>query len=149
MTATSVSPLRRPPTRPAPQPARPDLRVVRDPRRRHTLVYLLAVVLLVGASIFGAVSMDALAAAASVEARTLEAEVTAAERDYAQLVAEVATLEDPGRIRQAATDLGLVPAGPSRLVRLERNLPADGAVAERLDGELGADPLKPLLSAER
>jgi hypothetical protein len=32
---------------------------------------------------------------------------------------------------------------------LERNLPADGAVVEALHGELDADPLKPLLSAER
>lgn len=149
MTATSVSPLRRARVRPATPDARPDLRVVREPRHRHTLAYLLAVVLLVGAAVFGAVSMNALAAAAAVEARTLEAEVSAAERDYAQLVAEVATLEDPGRIRRAAMDLGMVPAGPSRVVRLERNLPADGAVAESLEGELGADPLKPLLSAER
>jgi hypothetical protein len=149
MTATTVSPLRRERVRPAAPKGRPDLQVVRDPRPRHTLAYALVLILLVGAAVFGAVSMDALAAAASVEARTLDAEVRAAERDYSLLVAEVASLEDPGRIRAAALDLGMVPAGPARVLELERNLPADGAVAEALHGELDTDPLKPLLSAER
>lgn len=149
MTATTVSPLRRERVRPAAPKARPDLRVVRGPRPRHTLAYALVLVVLVGTAVFGAVSMNALAAAAAVEARTLDAEVRAAEHDYSMLVAEVASLEDPGRIRTAALDLGMVPAGPARVLVLERNLPADGAVAEALHGELGTDPLKPLLSAER
>ncbi|TVR36953.1 MAG: hypothetical protein EA388_02580 [Nitriliruptor sp.] len=149
MTATTVSPLRRDRVRPAAPKPRPDLRVVREPRPRHTLAYALVLIVLVGAAVFGAVSLNALAAAASVEARTLDAQVRAAERDYSMLVAEVASLEDPGRIRTAALDLGMVPAGPARVVVLERSLPADGAVAEVFDGGLDADPLKPLLSAER
>jgi cell division protein FtsL len=149
MTATTVSPLRRERFRPVAPRSRPELRVVRESRPRHTLTYALAVIVLVGAAVFGAVSMNALAAAASVEARTLEAQVSTAERAYSQLVAEVASLEDPGRIRTAALDLGLVPAGPARVLVLDRNLPADGAVAQALHGDVGSDPVKPLLSAER
>lgn len=129
--------------------ARGHLHVVEPPPRRHTLAYLLATVLVVAAAVFGAVALNSLAAAASVEARHLDAGVAEAERHYAQLVADVAALEDPARIREAALELGLVPAGPRRHVALERNLPADGATTtvEVLEGT--ADPLKPVLSVER
>lgn len=149
MTATTVSPLRGGRQRPVRPSARPDLHVVREPRRRHTLSYVLAIVVLVGAAVFGAVSMNALSVAAAVDAHALEANVVAAERDYAQLVAEVAALEDPGRIRSAALELGLVPSGPARVLALERHVESDGAVADSLRGEATSDPLKPVLSAER
>lgn len=125
------------------------LQVVDEPPKRHTLVYLLAIVMVVAGTVFGAVALNALAAGSSVDARRLDAYVLEAERAYAQLVADVAALEDPARIRAAAFDLGLVPAGPGRHVALERNLPADGATTtvEVLDGT--ADPLKPVLSVER
>lgn len=146
MSAVTTAPLRRARTAPA---ERRHLEVVTDPRPRHTLVYVLVTVLVVAGAVFGAVSLNALAAASAVEARELEARVADAERLYAQLVADVAALEDPARIREAALDLGLVPAGPGRHVVLDRNLPADGAVSalERVDGP--ADPLKPVLSVER
>jgi hypothetical protein len=144
VSAVTTAPLKR--TRTAPADRR-HLEVVSDPRPRHTLLYALVTIVVLGAAVFGAVSLNALAAASSVEARELEARVAVAEREYAQLVADVAALEDPARIRQAAHDLGLVPAGPGRHVVLDRNLPADGAVPpiDRVE----ADPLKPMLSVDR
>lgn len=132
----------------APEPRR-HLRVVDEPTARHTLAYALVMVAVLGASVFGAVTLNALAAGAAVEARTLDAHVAEAERSYAQLVADVASLEDPARIRETALDLGLVPAGPARFVALERNLPADGAVVASQEPGSSPDPLKPLLSVER
>jgi hypothetical protein len=125
------------------------LRVVGAPRKRHTLLFALVTIAVVGGAVFGTVTLNALAAAQSVEARELEARVADAERAYAQLVADVATLEDPARIRGAALDLGLVPAGPGRHVVLARNLPADGAVPDIEIPGRPADPLKPVLSVER
>jgi hypothetical protein len=125
------------------------LRVVEEPRKRHTLLFALLTIAVLGGAVFGTVSLNALAAGKAVEARELEARVTAAERSYAQLVADVAALEDPARIRSAALDLGLVPAGPGRHVVLARNLPADGAVADIERSDRAADPLKPVLSVER
>lgn len=143
-----TAPLRRAPI-PTPRTRAPHLRVVQAPRRRHTLAYLVAVVLTIAAGVFAAVALNALAAATAVEARALEAEVVEAERHYAHLVAEVAALEDPARIRDAALELGLVPAGPGRYITLERNLPADGAAPVTQHPGATADPLKPILSAER
>ncbi len=128
---------------------RPSLQVVAEPRPRHTLTYALVIVVLLGAAVFGAVALNALAAAEAVEARSLERQVAEGERTYASLVAEVSALEDPGRIREAALELGLVPSGPARHLELERSLPADGAVVETRLPETTPDPVKPVLSAER
>ena len=143
-----TAPLRR--TRAALEPpAQRHLRVVEEPAPRHTLAYAIVMIVVFAVAVFGAVSLNALAAGASVEARALETHVTDAERVYAQLIADVATLEDPARVRAAALDIGMVPPGAVRHLSLERNLPADGAAPEaRLPGA-AADPLKPLLSAER
>jgi hypothetical protein len=145
----SVPLISRRPARPGEVERRPDLHVVPGPRVRHTLVYALIIVVLLGGSVFGAVALNALAAAEAVQARSLEQQVATGEREYASLVAEVSALEDPGRIRTAALDLGLVPSGPARHLELERTLPADGAVAEARLPETAPDPLKPLLSAGR
>jgi hypothetical protein len=143
-----TAPLRR--TRPEPErSAQRHLRVVEEPAPRHTLAYAIVMILVFAAAVFGAVSLNALAAGASVEARALEAHVTEAERVYAQLIADVATLEDPARVRAAALEIGMVPPGPVRHLSLDRNLPADGAVPETRTPDAAADPLKPLLSAER
>lgn len=141
-----TAPLRR--SREAAPDQRPHLRVVDEPMVRHTLIYALIMIALVGASVFGAVTLNALAAGASVEARALETRVSEAERTYAQLVADVASLEDPARIRETALELGLVPPGPARFVALERNLPADGAVADTERPDATQDPLKRVLSEE-
>lgn len=143
-----TAPLKR--TRSGDAPARRrHLQVVEEPVPRHTLAYALAIIAVLAAAIFGAVTLNALAAAAAVEARALETRVADGERGYAQLVADVAALEDPARIRAAALELGLVPAGPGRHVLLERNLPADGAPSPIEVVEGPADPLKPVLSVER
>lgn len=145
---SAITAVRRKP-KTAPEPRRRHLRVVDEPSQRHTLAYALAIVLVLAGAVFGAVALNALAAGASVESRELDRRVTEAERTYAQLVADVASLEDPARIRQMALEQGLVPNGPGRQVLLERNLAADGAVTpvDVLEGT--ADPLKPLLSVER
>lgn len=134
------------PTRRAPR--RPHLQVVRPARPVPTLVYALATIALVAAAVFGTVTLNALGAAQAVEARELDLRIAEAERIYGQLVADVASREDPAAIREAALDLGLVPAGPSRHLPLDRALPADGAGGETLPGD-AADPLKPVLSADR
>lgn len=129
---------------------RPDLRVVRAPRRRHTLVFTLLYLLVAGGTVFGAVSFNAVAAGDAVQAHRLEREVVEAERRYGLLVAEVARLEDPGRVRRAAVKLGMVPADPPRYLIVERSLPADGAAQEAtVDPGETTDRMKPVLSAER
>lgn len=144
---SAVTPLRRP--RPAPAPRRPHLRVVPEHRPRHTVVYALAITLVLAATVFGTVSLNALAASDAMAAHELDQEVAEAERRYSQLVAEVAALEDPARIRQAALDQGMVPADSPRYLFLERVLPADGAVTDAVDPGETTDPMKPVLSAER
>lgn len=142
-----TAPLR--PSRRAPVERGAHLRVVDAPVTRHTLAFALVWILVIGAAVFGAVALNALAAAASVEARSLEAHVAEAERMHAQLIADVARLEDPARVRAAAQDLGMVPPGPVRHLTLDRALPADGVVPAARTPSAAADPLKPLLSAER
>lgn len=133
-----------------PQPApRRHLRVVEEPRPRHTLRYALLIIAVLGVGIFGTVALNAMAAANSVESRELQMRVADAERTYAQLVAEVAALESPARIRDAAGDLGMVPASGGRHLHLDRALPADGASDESVRPGGTTDPLKPVLSVER
>jgi hypothetical protein len=143
-----TAPLRR--SRPASSPAVDrHLKVVDEPVKRHTLAFALATMLVMAGAVFGAVTLNALAASTAVAARELDARVAEAERTYAQLVADVAGLEDPARIRESALELGMIPAGAGRQIVLDRNLPADGATTpiEVLHGT--GDPLKPVLSVER
>lgn len=144
-----TAPLRRARDQQRERRRRNHLEVVGEPVKRHTLAYALVMIVLAGGIVFGAVALNALAAGTSVESRALDAQVAESERLYAQLVADVAALEDPARIREAAFDLGLQPAGPTRFVTVERNLPADGAPASTEVPDATPDPLKPLLSAER
>jgi cell division protein FtsL len=125
------------------------LQVVEEPARRHTVAFALLVLAVLGIAIFAAVSLNALAATTSIQARELDLRVAEAERHYAQLVADVAALEDPARIREAAADLGLIPADAGRYLPLARNLPADGAPSRVEVREGPTDPLKPVLTVER
>ena len=134
---------RRTPTR------RRHLRVVAEPRRRHTLAFALSSILLAAATVFGTVTLNALAAGDAVAADSLERDVAAQERAYGALVAEVAQLEDPARIEAAAAELGLVRARAPRTVQLARVLPADGAGDGAVTAGTTTDPLKPVLSVER
>jgi hypothetical protein len=134
------------PTRSAPG-RRGHLQVVEEPLRRHTLAYVLAIVTVLAAAVAGAVTLNALAASTSLQTHGLEERVAEAERHYAQLVADVAALEDPERIREAATEIGLVPALAERHLPVVRPLPADAMLRRGPAGDVGADPLKPVLSA--
>lgn len=144
----SAVPLQR--SRPAAAPAaRRHLRVVPEPRRRHTLLFALLYLVVGAVMVFGTVTVNALAAADAVETERLEREVVAEERRYASLVAEVARLEDPARIEAAAAALGMVRAESPRQLVLERSLPADRHDADTVVAGGTTDPLKPVLSAER
>ncbi|MFT5224252.1 MAG: hypothetical protein ACI867_002584 [Glaciecola sp.] len=125
---------------------RPALTIVRRTQPRHPLLWLIAIIAMLSGSVLGAVSLNALAAADSVAARQLEQDVVVAERRHAMLIAEVAHLDAPERIRQAATqELGMIEAPAPRYVVLDRSLPSDTSGASSPDG----DPLKPVLAAER
>jgi cell division protein FtsB len=129
---------------PLPRPhRRPNLHVVEEPRRRHPVLFLSLLVALIMAIVFGAVSLNALAAADAVAIRDLDARLSQAQRDYERLVADVAALEDPERIRRAAEGLGMVPGTSPRYVVLDRSLPADDQQATATD-----DLVKPVLSAQ-
>lgn len=144
----SALPVRRPRARTEGQ-RRPRLRVVPEHKPRHTLAFLLLYVAVAAGSVFAAVSLNALAAGDAVEARQLEQAVVDQEREYGRLVAEIARLEDPGRIRQAAADLGMVSADTPRYLFIDRPLPVDGSTDDSVVAGETTDPLKPVLSAER
>jgi cell division protein FtsL len=160
-----TAPLRRPISRPLEVPRRsgqaersasarpaarstPRLRVIERPRRRRAAVLVAMIVVLAGGAVFGSVALNAMAADAAVEARALEARVADGERRYGHLVAEVAALEDPGRIRERALELGLAPAGPTRHLVVDRPLAADGAADAMPSTSAAADPIKSILSLE-
>lgn len=122
--------------------ARSHLRPVHDGPRRHPLVFfVLYVVILVGA-VVGAVTFNALAAEDAVALSELQSTVGEAERSYGELVAQVAALEDPERIRDLAEQLGMRPAD-QRYVTPAQSLPEDGASSTT------QDPLKPVRTAQR
>lgn len=124
---------------------RPHLVVV-PPPARHPLLLTVASLLVLAAAVFGAVTFNALAADEAVRARQLEERLRVAEASYSELLAEVAALESPARIAEAASELGLVRVEHPRQLRVRRLLPADGA-ADRtpLPGD-HTDRLKPLLA---
>ncbi len=122
------------------------LEVVRAPRRQHPLLFTLLAITVLAGAVFGTLALNALAAADSVAVRELEQRRAEAERTHADLLAEVAALEDPARVREAALELGMVPGGAGRHIELDRSLPADGAVDPAEELGTTTDPLKPLLS---
>lgn len=144
--SAATAPSRTRPTA-APQPRRDrvrrHLRVVEDEPRRHPVLFLALYLALAAVIVLGAVSLNALAAGGAVQARELANEVSLAERNHGLLVAEVASLEDPARIRHAAEQAGLVPAERPRFLEPGRTLPSDTAPQAP-----GDDELKPLLSAD-
>jgi cell division protein FtsL len=127
---------------------RPQAEAVVARTGRRTLILALTTALVIVAAVFGIVGLNAMAANASVDARNLEREVAAAEIRYAELVASVAAKEDPGRIRERAMELGLVPSTAARHLRLSRGIPADGS-RHPDSGVMVADPLKPVLTQGR
>lgn len=145
MSAVTVQPRPRPLTRGA---ERPRLRVVRDTKQPRRVPWLLVLVLLLAGTVLAALTLTALAAEDAVLARQLQAEVTVAERDHAQLVAEVATLESPQRIARFAERMGLVRTAVPRSLAVDRSLDADSSTHD--DTTLAdGDGLKPLLTEQR
>jgi hypothetical protein len=135
---------RRTPARTAPLLVR---LVVRTPRR--PVLILAVAVLALGGSIFGAVSLNALAASGSMHASALLEDRRAAEVAYGSLLAQVATMESPGRIQEAAGRLGLAGVAHPRQLPVMRLLPADGAAMDAGVADGGpSDNLKPLLSMD-
>jgi hypothetical protein len=119
------------------------LRVVTEQPRRHPVVFLGLYLVIATGIVLGAVSLNALAAGGAVEARELSRAVAEAERSHGLLVADVAGLEDPVCIQQAAREAGLVPATSPRFLSPGRVLPVDMAPSDPAD-----DDIKPLLSAD-
>ena len=105
-----LSALLRRQTRPGHGPGRPRLRLVAPARQPGR--YALAFVALAAIGVFGVVSLNALAAEAAFEARSLENEVHELSLRYDELTASVAALESPERVRDVAVnELGMTPAG--------------------------------------
>jgi len=126
--------------------ARPRLRLVPAPAR-HPLLWAAVGLLVLALGVFGAVTASALSAEGAVAAAQLEDAVTDAQATHAELLVEVAELDDPARIARVAAELGLVRADRPRLLPVLRVLPADGAGADRrVDAGDTADRLKPLLA---
>jgi cell division protein FtsB len=74
-----------------------------------TWAYSLVAGLLLSAGVIGVVALNALAAEASFQARALEADISDLTLRHDDLVAAVATLEAPARVREVArTQLGLI-----------------------------------------
>ena len=79
--------------------------------RRHPARYLIVMILLAAAGVFGCVTLNALAAEQSFAVRELEADVAELTRVADELTVEVTRLESPDRVhRVATTRLGMVPA---------------------------------------
>lgn len=145
--SAATAPSRQPALAPVPRARRErdrrHLRVVEEQPRRHPVAFLALYLALATAVVLGAVSLNALAAGDAVQARELGRAVEIAERDHGLLTAEVASLENPVRIRQAAEKAGLVKADSPRFLEPGRTLPADVAPTAPTD-----DEMKPLLSAD-
>lgn len=126
-----------------------DLRLVRPEPQRHTLAFALLLLVVAAGVVFGAVALNALAAGDAVAAHRLGERVAAEQVRYERLVAEVAYLEQPGRIRQVATgELGMVEPITVRTLHVARPLPADRQ-ADPVAGATAPDPLKALLTRGR
>lgn len=133
--------------------ATPDLRVVSRPR--HPGRFVSAALLVVAAGVFGVVSLNALAAEAAFEARTLEAEVVELSLRYDELTASVAALESPARVRSVAVDtLGMTQVSQPEFLVLDTELRATAEAsrpaidAPLLADNVVADPVKQALSRE-
>jgi hypothetical protein len=118
--------------------------VVEDAPRRHPIAFLLLYLVTGIAIVLGAVSLNALAAGGAVDAAELNRQVSDAQRHYELMVAEVAQLENPERIRAQAEQMGMIPAENPRYLEPGRELPTDTTPPQATE-----DPVKPLLQATR
>lgn len=132
MSATTA-PLRRDGSAARPSRGRRHLRVVDRQPRRHTVLFLIIYLVVGAVVVMGAVSLNALAAGDAVEIRELGTRLDVDQRTYDQLIAEVASLEDPARIQRLAIEMGLVPAVRARHVQPAQELDVDQGAAPAAD----------------
>ncbi|MEX0592716.1 MAG: hypothetical protein WD358_07875 [Nitriliruptoraceae bacterium] len=102
-------------------------------RSRHVGIWMAIMFGVFCASVFGVVALNAMTAAEAVEARDIEARIVANERQLSRLVAEVAALEEPARIRTLAEESGMIVAPTTRFLPVQRPLPADAGFAAAFD----------------
>lgn len=140
--SASTAPLRRSGVADRPQRGRRHLRVVDRQPRRHTVAFLLIYLVVGAAVVMGAVSLNALAAADAVEIRELGEQLSVDQRTYDQLIAEVASLEDPARVQRLAVEMGLVPAVNTRHVQPAQELDVDQGATQ------GDDEVKSLIGQQ-
>lgn len=125
-----------------PRRRRRHLRPVLEGPRSHPLLFFVLYAAIAIGAVVGAVTLNALAAEDAVRMRQLDAKVADAERAYGELVAQVAALEDPERIRMLAEQMGMEPTRQRHVVPAQ-SLPDDHAAAST------EDPLKPVRTAQR
>lgn len=142
MNTPVAAPRRTAPRRSGARRERRHLRVVHDGPRSHPLVFFLLYLVIGVTAVVGAVTLNALAAEDAVLLSQLDADVADAQREYGSLVAQVAKLEDPERIRLLAVQMGMQPT-EQRYVVPSQALPDDHLEAAT------QDPLKPVLTAQR
>lgn len=128
--------------RTGPRRSRRHLRPVLDGPRSHPLLFFVLYAAIAVGAVVGAVTLNALAAEDAVRLRQLDAQVADAERAYGELVAQVAALEDPDRIRMLAEQMGMEPTRQRHVVPAQ-SLPDDHEAAST------EDPLKPVRTAQR
>lgn len=130
---------------------RPNLRVVGPPR--NTARYVVALLVLGAAGVFGIVSLSALAAEAAFAERSLGRDVAGLTYHYEELTAEIAELSSPARVRATAVgELGMVPAEEAAYLVVDA--PLDGPVRPAAaEGDMVpasyvvADPVKQALGS--
>lgn len=142
MSAQSVTTATSRPPRSGARRERRHLRPVHEGPRSHPLVFFLAYITIAVGAVVGALTLNALAAEDAVTLGQVEAQVAEAERSYGELVAQVAALENPDRIRMLAEQIGMQPA-EQRFVVPAQSLPDDHVEAN------AEDPLKPVRTAQR
>lgn len=115
--------------------APPPLRLV-PPRPKASWVGVMVVLIITGVLLV--VALQAQAATAAFDARALESEVVELQRRHEQLVAEVAQMQAPDRLRSIAiNELGMIPAQDATYVDLRSSVEFANGEADRI-----VDPVK-------
>lgn len=140
--ATAVAPAHQPTARPAPRPSRPPLRVVdRQPRRARIGLIGVAAITVVFGLLFGLVFFQTLLVQNQSRLDQLNSQIRAEQAQYQSLRLQVAQLEAPSRIVDAATTkLGMVsPPGTGYLTPSATDAAATASTAAAASAA-GTDP---------
>jgi hypothetical protein len=112
------------PASPATAPARPRLRLVRPPAQARTHVpFVVTCMAILAGALLAALLLNTQLAAGSYATRTLDVELAELARTKQALSAEIDANKAPARLAEAATGLGMQPAGSTAWLRL-----SDGTV---------------------